>query len=237
MHFQVQTTPYVGSKTLAYPFAFYKLKKQAITSISEFKIPEETEFVSNANINESLSKAFEFKPGLSLELHSETLGTTTWEVFTDVFNYNYIFCYQTKAIAYFIKKKNSFYFVSFSGSEESLLYYFYLSSYRVSLITESQGVTNDSFPLQLSRNNPGKWLQDFLAPFYIFRRLRFESNFKLTSGANPKTITIESKQTLHYFNKIWIKSESEITIDSGIIQSFKITKGNKTIQAKCIIKS
>lgn len=237
LHFQVQSTPYVGSKTIGYPFAFYRIHRHQQVELAEFKIPEETQFISNVVVNKSLAKAFEFLPGYRMGVTAEGYEESTWEVFTDAYNYNYLYCYQTRSIAYFGRLNNVFYFISFYGDEESLLYQFYLAGYKVCLSTESAVTTSDKFPLQLSHNNPGKWLQDIVAPFYIFRRLLYESeNITDKSAIFDEAITIRSRQSLQYFAYRGKPTESSILIRDQRIQSFTFSKQHKTITALCTPK-
>jgi len=237
LHFQVQYTPYIGSKTIAYPFASYRTRAHEISDMAEFSVPKETELVSNVVVNESMAKAFEFLPGYRMKVSAGGYETTTWEVFTDAYNYNYLYCHQTKAIAYFGRLNNLFYFMSFFGDQESLLYLFYISAFKISLSTESPAVTKDKFPLQMSSNNPGKWLQDLVAPFYIFRRLMFESENKISSTDTfNEAVTIKSRKTMQYFAFKKVKSEAIIEIKDKKITSFTLSKGQKNIQALCIPK-
>lgn len=237
LHFQVQSTPYVGSKTMAYPFASYRTSQHANTQLAVFQTPKETEMVSNVEVNENVSGAFEFLPGLRMDILAPGYETTTWEVFTDAYNYNYLYCYQTKSIAYFRKQNSLFYFISFLGDRNSLLYYFYISAYKICLTTEADIITRDQFPLQLSNNNAGKWIQDLIAPFYIFRKLLYESeNSRDAADVFSDAVTIRSRQSLQYFSSRFNTSESVIEIAQKNITSFSITLSGKTIHAQCSSK-
>ena len=205
--------------------------------MAAFSIPGETEMVSNIVINENLARAFEFLPGYRMEVTADGFEGSTWEVFTDAYNSSYIYCYQTKAIAYFRRTNTVFYFTSFYGDRKSLLYYFYLGCYKIRLSTEDPVVIRDQFPLQWSHNNPGKWLQDLVAPFYIFRRLLYESENKVSSGGFFDTaITINSRQTLQYLAFRKSTMESVIEINDQKITSFTFLKKTKKIKVTCLPK-
>ena len=237
LHFQVQSTPYVGSKTIAYPFASYRISKPPGHELAVYKTPGETEQVSNVEVNENLARAFEFLPGFRMEVSAPGFETTTWEVFTDALNYNYLYCYQTKSMAYFGKQNSLFYFMSFHGDRNSQLYRFYLSAYKVCLTTDPGIVARDQFPLQLSNNNAGKWIQDVVAPFYIFRKLLFESeSSRNAADVFSDVVTIQSRQTLQYFNSRFKKSDAVIEIEGGKIKAFTFTQDKMTIKAQCIYK-
>ena len=237
LHFQVQVTPYVGSKTLAYPFASYNTTNAGVPKIAEFSVPEETQLVNNVVIDSDLSRAFQFLPGSRIEVSAENFETTTWEVFTDAYNISYIYCHRSKALAYFKTLENLFYFISFDGDQGSLLYYFYLSCYKISFsVAHSLGIT-DKFPLQLTNNNPGKWLQDLVAPFYIFRRLYYQSVNKVVSNDmfNPEVLILSS-QTLQYFSFRKEILSSQVSVRDGRINSFNFTKNSKTTKVICTPK-
>jgi urea transporter len=237
LHFQVQVTPFVGSKTIAYPFAAYTTSKNKNPMMAEFAIPQETELVSNVVVDENLAKAFEFLPGYRMNVSADGFAESTWEVFTDAYNSSYIYCYHTKAIAYFNRTNNVFYFTSFYGNRKSLLYFFYLGCYKISLSTEEAAMVLDKFPLQWSKNNPGKWLQDLIAPFYIFRRLHYESENKITSGGFfDAAISICSRQTLQYLAFRKCTMESVIEISDQQIKSFTFSNKNKNIKVICLPK-
>lgn len=237
LHFQVQVTPYVGSKTLPYPFAAYNITKGPTGDVAEYKVPAETEVVSNVVINNDLSAAFEFLPGSRLDVSAESFENGTWEVFTDSYNATYIYCHQSASIAYFKSMESVFYFISFEGDRHSLLYYFYLSCFKISFSTEPLCVTTDKFPLQLSNNNPGKWLQDLIAPFYIFRRLYYQSTNKvLSNDIFNAEILISTGQTLQYFTFKKEILSSEILIKEGKINSYNFTQHNKSTKVICTRK-
>ncbi|MBL0335866.1 MAG: urea transporter [Chitinophagaceae bacterium] len=237
LHFQVQSTPYVGSKTLAYPFEAMMVRKDGSLKLAEFEHPAETAWVSHPTVNESLASAFEFLPGYRMEVSAEGFDTSTWEIFTDAYNLTYFYCHQTGAIAYFTRTACFFYFTSFYGNRKSLLYQFYLGCYKISLSTEYTGSVQDEFPLQWTKNNPGKWLQDFIAPFYIFRRLLFESSSRITGGGVfDAVVTVESKRTLQYPGFRLQQVESTILIEDKKIKTFSFEKQHKKITVTCTSK-
>jgi len=235
LHFQVQSTPFIGSKTMYYPFSFFKSTKDKNNPLIEYQIPEETNLVSNYALNESLSKAFDFLPGYRIKATDEEHNSNIWEVFTDANNMNYFYCASTKSTAYFIRLNHVFYIVSFYGDTQSMLYAFYISFYKIYLIQDYHLPATDKYPLMLSKNNLGKWLQDIVAPFYIFRKLNYESRLEpVVSNSINESITINSKQTLSYFSFQFLKSTSNIEIKNNSIESFTYTNKNKSLRVTCI---
>ena len=237
LHFQVQTTPYIGSKTFAYPLSYFVSENNGKEMVQEFSIPSETAIVNNINHNATLKQAFEFLPGFNLAVNAEGMEESKWEVFTDAYNNSYFYCHTTKSLAYFKRNETVFYFTSFDGDKRSLLYHFYIACYKVYLATEPTVAASDTFPLQLSKNTLAKWLQDFIAPFYIFSRLHFESLNKVVSNdfLNP-SVSISTKQVLQFLSFKKIINESDIIVEDNSITSFSFTHHKKQIKAICTPK-
>ncbi len=234
VHFQVQTTSFIGSKTFAYPFSYYVSESNGVSTINEFTVPKETEQISNVIINTSIKKAFDFLPGFYMNVLEENNEEQKWEVFTDAYNNSYIYCYNTKSLAYFKKNEVVFYFTAFEGNKNSLLYKFYIACYKVYLTTEVNVVANDKFPLQLRKTTIFQWLQDVVAPFYIFSRLCYESvNKVLSNDFLHPSFQICSKQTLQFLSFNKTINESSIIIENDNISSFSFTKNNKQIKVIC----
>jgi urea transporter/murein DD-endopeptidase MepM/ murein hydrolase activator NlpD len=237
LHFQVQTTPYIGSKTFAYPLSYFVSENNGKEVVQEFSNPSETAIVSKVNHNPTLKQAFEFLPGFNLTVNAEGMEESKWEVFTDAYNNSYFYCHTTKSLAYFKRNETVFYFTSFDGDKQSLLYHFYIACYKIYLATKPAVAALDKFPLQLSKSNITKWLQDLIAPFYIFSRLHFESLNKIVSNdfLNP-SVSITTKQILQFLSFKKIINESVISVADNRITSFTFTHHKKQIQAICTLK-
>ncbi len=234
LHFQVQTTPHIGSKTFAYPIAHYIAKTAAKVEVKEFSTPKETEIVYNATANTTIKKAFEFLPGFNLSVAAESMEEGKWEVFTDAYNLSYIYCHHSKSVAYFKQNEIMFYFTAFEGDKNSLLYYFYLACYKIYLSTEPAVAAIDKFPLQLTKNTIAKWVQDFVSPFIIFNRLHYESfNEADSKDFFNSGITISSKQILHLPSTKKTVNQFTIEINEDQIKSFTFYKNKKRIKAVC----
>ena len=237
LHFQVQTTPHVGSKTFAFPFAYYALNKLGKLSVKEFSVPQETEIVYNTTSNDSLQQAFEFLPGYNLFVNAQGMEEGKWEVFTDAYNQSYIYCHHSKSFAYFKRNEKLFYFTSFDGDRNSLLYYFYLACYKIYLSTDPSVIATDKFPLQLAKNTLLKWLQDFVSPFFIFSRLHYESlNVATSTDFLDSTFSIQSKQVLQFLSVKKVTYQFEIVIKDNKISTFSFQRNGKKINAVCTAK-
>jgi len=67
LHFQLQTMPYIGSRTLDYPIGHYILKKDTGIELYSYNKPLKGEMVSNIIKTPLLQKAFNFIPGKNLK--------------------------------------------------------------------------------------------------------------------------------------------------------------------------
>ncbi|MDP2422721.1 MAG: urea transporter, partial [Bacteroidales bacterium] len=137
LHFQVQADPFIGSKTLDYPFTNYLVKINEGYELRTYDRPVKGLTVANVVKTDSLYKAFNFVPGqtISFEVtHDDNLKKKVdWEVKSDMNNYTYLECTTTESRAYFWNDGNLFYFTHFAGNKNSLLYYFYLGAYKIVL--------------------------------------------------------------------------------------------------------
>ena len=237
LHFQVQSFPYIGSKTLAWPLAHFVAEKNGKSHVMEYAVPHETDVVYNVVPNNVLQNAFEFSPGFNLTVTSEYMPTGRWEVFTDAWNNSYIYCHTSNSFAYFKQHETVFYFTTFEGDQNSLLYYFYLACYKIYLSVEPSIFATDNFPLQLNKGRAWQWLQDFAAPFYIFSRLHYQS---LTQSGDSDfldpSFTIVSNITSQFLYKKKNRNHFSIIIKANRIQSFSFQKNRKTNTALCNIR-
>jgi urea transporter len=234
LHFQVQATPHIGSKTLHYPLSNFYSRKDNEVSFENISVPREGNFVCNVIPNHQLQSAFSFQPGFVMKVDAPGMDDEEWEVFTDEYNETYFYCKEQQAIAYFFNNGNVFYFTNFIGNKKSLLYYFYVAAYKVLLSTEKNIPIQDSYPISLFSNNITRWVQDFMAPFFIFIKIEFESN---ASGEDNflgggKT-QIESRQSYRIFGNKRDISSASINIENNKIINFSLQLKNKNIKATC----
>ncbi len=236
LHFQIQATPYVGSKTLTYPISFFTVRENGNTVLQNFSTPKEGSFVSNINTNVQLQHAFNFQPGFVLKVNAEKFQEEEWEVCTSIYNETYLYCASQNAFAYFINNGNAFYFTNYFGKKNTLLFSFYEAAYKVLLSSQSKINVKDYFPVNVFSVSVVKWLQDVLAPFFIFIRMRFESEVKQDDGLlNSGNISFTSIKILELFGKNKQQSTAIVNIKNGQLSSFIIQTNNQTIQATCSI--
>ena len=234
VHFQIQSTPYIGSKTINYPIAYFYSTNAKTTEINNYAIPKEGSFVSNITPNVQLQYAFNFQPGLTIDVSTDNQTSQKWETGTDMYNESYIYCKEENAYAYFISNGTVFYFTNYIGPKKSLLYYFYLSAYKVLLSSENKVVVKDTYPLNIFRFNLLRWIQDIVAPFFIFIKIKYESESVKEDGfLSSGKLSLSSKRIQHIGWSKKIISKSTIIIENNSIQSFCIELKHKTINALC----
>ena len=232
LHFQLQATPYIGSKTLKYPlFAYLENGKE----IKTFTYPSKDQRLKPIETNALLKSAFNLIPGTKMNWSVKSpqgYDTISWEVFTNVYNKSYIYCYATNSIAYFQNDGVFFYFTHFKGDRNSLLYSFYLAAFRIPLIYVDDYKLTDLLPVNLTFNGWRLFLQDFLAPFYLYLSTHFEvSMLKNGSDFDLNSVEYQSSLSGYSFSKlIWVRG---IKLKVSNDNSLRIDDQNNEIEAIC----
>lgn len=238
LHFQMQATPFIGSKTLDYPLGHYILHKGNDFELKSYSKPEKGDIISNIERNLSLYKAYHFIPGqiISFDVFDENdnkIKSYNWEVQVDIYNQSLIYCETTSSKAYFYNDGEFHYFTSFDGNKNSLLYYFYLANYKVMTAFYKNLKIKDFYPLNNTANNIMLVLQDFIAPFYIFMKSEYQLNYvSKKDDFTNSDIILESKAEIKIGKMITKEVSFETQIVDNIINSFIIQQGKKKIIVK-----
>ena len=116
VHFQIQSTPFIGSKTMDYPLSHYISEKGEKKDYHFFDYPDKGSSVCKSEILKPVSQAFHFLPGQILKFEISCQNGPekfeTWEVKTDYYNNSYFDCLEKRALAYFANDGNIFYFTN-----------------------------------------------------------------------------------------------------------------------------
>ncbi|MDP2685655.1 MAG: M23 family metallopeptidase, partial [Aequorivita sp.] len=231
LHFQFQQTPYIGSPTLDYPLAHYLLKGEKYT-FETFSIPAKGQVVANPKKNELLAKVLHFIPGqrISGEFLIENTKTGaqvhqskfSWKVNTDVFNSTYFESEQDGSLAYLYNDGNLHYFTNFTGKKETPLYWFFLALFKVPLGFLPNSKIQDNVPINMMFGGILMFLQDFIAPIYLFLKVDYLLEIKkagdILSSGNMKLISeltkkIAGRKTEKYKFNISIKESGIFEIE------------------------
>jgi urea transporter/murein DD-endopeptidase MepM/ murein hydrolase activator NlpD len=235
MHFQLQATPYIGSKTLDYPISHYILNKVNTYTYKSFCTPKLNQIVSNITPNTLLKEAFNLIPGKTMRFETDKGKTIEWEVFADSLNNTYLYCKDSKSSAYLYNDKDIVFFKNFVGNKNSLLYHFYMGAFKVQKGYYKDIRINDEFPANMNSNKFLLVLQDFIAPFYIFLKGRYQLEYVDMDDENwPSKVTIRSIVTSCLFNKMLKKTEYSFDLGKKGIEKFTIDNKKRQITAKCI---
>lgn len=225
IHFQVQTEPKIGSKTIEYPIAYFIETKEKKQHLKISEVPKEESIISSVNVHSLLTDSFAFLPGSKLffrEKHSDE--RIQWEVFTDELNRSYIYCHKSKSTAYFVNDGTMFYFFDFEGNRKSLLFHFYLAAYRVLLGCYEKVDVTDSVPLIHFNSKIFQWIQDFVAPFYLFTRADYTSLYSQIDNIHePSKVTLQSNVVAKFLGYPFRRDLFEIEIKEKNIAVFSYT--------------
>ncbi|MDY0254320.1 MAG: urea transporter [Tenuifilaceae bacterium] len=229
LHFQLQETPHIGSRTIDYPISNYILRDGTTLELRTTAIPQKGDVLSSIQIHPSLRKAFYFIPGekLRFEVAGIQDKTVEWEVKLDYFLNKYIECKESQSRAYFKVDKSMLYFTHFEGSRKSMLYYFYLAAYKVCFGYYKELCIKDTFPVNLVFPYSKLLLQDFIAPFKLYKSgeysLTYDGDTDLFADTQIILNASIHTSTLSYTNK---RIEATIHVNNNGIKSFEIITDN-----------
>jgi urea transporter len=204
LHFQFQSTPYIGSKTLFYPFAYFTAKSDDGIKLLSFEIPVKDMLISNPDKTPLLSNRLQLIPGQVLNVSysiNEISREEEWEIFTNPSNQSYIYDKNSESLAFFVFDGNMFCFTHFTGEKSSILYHFYLGLYKVFSGYYKNFNLEAEIPQNKTFSFPLLTLQDFMAPFYMFLKTEFRLNYKEADhNPGPRLIKAESRLTRKLFH-------------------------------------
>lgn len=237
LHFQIQSTPFIGSKTLKYPLSNYALNKNGELDFEFFNYPKKDDNIKNISSDQQLHYAFHFLPGQVLKFDvtkDQKTWMESWEVKTDFYNNSYLECLGTKSKAYFRNDGTLFYFTQFDGNKDSLLYSFFLGAFRVLQSTEGNLELTDEIPLHLYLNSTKRFLHDFIAPIFPFIKAKFSlKNDKQVSQIGEESASFQSNVRLAGVPVHKKNFDFKMTVKDYRIDQMTITQNNSTIQAIC----
>jgi murein DD-endopeptidase MepM/ murein hydrolase activator NlpD len=236
VHFQVQSTPFIGSPTLDYPFGRYIKRTSEGYELSAWEKPGKDELLSNIDRVTCLDKAFNFVPGqkVSFRVSQDNMTDTlvTWQVEIDIYNYTYLHCLATGSKAYFRNEPDLHIFTWFQGDRNSLLYEFYLGAYKVVRGFYPGLQVIDEFPLFHMKNGVKRIMQDFIAPFHIFIRSGYTMIYeKMEDEISQTGIHLSSVLSETAGGKSRELARFSFFIDHNRIEKFVMNRAGKEITA------
>jgi urea transporter len=238
LHFQLQATPYIGSRTIDYPVSYYiKHSDDKGFSLKNFSIPSKGERISNIEVNPLIVNAFDLIPGRRISFSVDNNGRQAvedWEVYTDEYNNSYIKCEQTGSVAYFVNDGNLVMFRHYEGKKGDLLYWLYLAAFKLQQGFYSEMKVYDRYPLNLYVRKMILIWQDFLAPFFYFIKSEYMVFYKsVDSKVSPSYIELESVATNYIAGRITRRTVITMGINQKGISTVLVKAGKQIISAEC----
>jgi murein DD-endopeptidase MepM/ murein hydrolase activator NlpD/urea transporter len=233
LHFQVQSAAFVGSKTIPYPLSYCCKHSDDDQELLEFEVPKQNDVLSDIMNDRLIRKAFDFQPNSkrSFQYVDERgqMHTEVWEAFTDAYNFKYLYCSTTESVAYYYLDDGMFYFTAYYGPKTSLLYYFYLSAYKIYL-GENNAVIKDEIPFNLLKNNfLVRSVNDVFAPFFNKVCVKYSSQKANTSDC------LKSSVVLRFGRMDKLICESIISLNNNGLTDFTYISGLTKISARCVL--
>ncbi len=234
LHFQMQENPWIGSFTMDYPFMNYIKHNPESTDYMSYARPHKDDLVSNVDVNELLKNAFQLVPGqlfnFKIKENNKEIGEVTWEVKVNPLNQSYLYCRETRSLAYFENHESLFYFTQFYGDRNGFLYEFFLGAYKIQKGFYKNLEINDSYPLHLHFPKKYLWFQDFISPFKIFTKSVYLLQYSTYDNSfDQSSITLNSNAINKILKKEISRKKYSIKITEFGLCSFTIFKPDKKL--------
>ncbi|MEJ2593748.1 MAG: urea transporter [bacterium] len=224
IHFQLQENPSIGSKTLDYPISSYLVNNNGKYRFETAGVPRLRQVVSNFAAQKIIARAFRFIPGDIIDFEVDQPGGSRmirWVVESDIHNNTSLKCEQTGAVAWFKNTGHVFYFTHYEGRKFTLLYYFFLSSYKV-VSSDYPGLhIKDEYPLFVYPSRSALLLQDICIPFFKFLTAQYSMHIEKDNSGKHFSLLSQasfgnSRRTMQFRIDISDKGISKISIhDAG----------------------
>lgn len=240
LHFQVQATPYIGSKTISYPISNYFILRDKVKKLYDRAIPELNDIVSNIQPHPVLKNAFSFVHGKTIRwvLDSDPDDIVSWEVMTDRYYNKYIFCHRTGSKVYLKTGNSMVYMTHFEGDKASLLYYFFLSAFKISYGFYRNMKLEDTLPVNLVFKPRMLIIQDFLAPFHRYMKAAYSISYPGDHNEMiSRNIELKGSITLKKYNTVLSTSHFVFQTGDEGLQVFEFINDHHTIKATCLYDS
>jgi len=239
VHFQIQTTPHIGSRTIEYPIGHYIRNVNGKHELKSFEIPGNKDFVSNIIKNNALSKAFHLVPGQKFKY--QAIGqegnpiSGEWEIAIDSLNNMFIECSETKSRAYFKNDGDIHYFTHYEGKKNTLLFYYFLGCYTIMLGYYKNLMVTDTYPLDVFNHPLLIILQDLIAPFWIFMRSEFTLHYQgMEDDLMQTNIRLQSDTCSRIGKFVTKRLEFECYITDLGLETFTIIRHGQRIEFKLV---
>jgi len=238
LHFQFQPAPFIGSKTLYYPFSHYLRFKGAVPEFETYAVPQKDDVVSNIDPNPLLKKALHLIPGQKLHFSVNGTASENKVVFiaeTDTLNQTWLVNRATGSRALFVSDDTQFYFTYYEGKKTDILYYLFLGLYRVPKGYYQNLEIRDTIPLHQVLRPRQRILQDLVSPFILFNRVEYTLSYiEIDNPALTNRIVIGSRINQKRFGRQYERYVFSIIFEFGTIQQIKVNSPRENLLLTCI---
>ncbi len=231
LHFQLQAFPHIGSKTIDYPLHNYIRIKNNLKDLIIFGKPEENEIISPTTPDNILKETVKFIPGKVLEVFSNNNpNTRKWLISKDIYNQTFIVDKNTNSYIYFYSNEVGIFFTNFKGDTKSDLFMLFQAIYNLPVVIDKNISISNKIRPDLFFKKHIMWIQDFVAPFIIFSKVKYTISYiSKDDELFPTQVTLKSNMEKTIFNKSIQQTEYYITITKQGIVEIKNKKTSQTL--------
>jgi len=237
LHFQIQSTPWVGSHTLLHPLSNYISFDAGNQPQYNFSgIPAKNMRVCNIQPNPLIEKAFRFTAGEKLTLRiSEPHHldyTEEWEVKADIYNQSHLLAPSTGSKAWFIYAHGVLCFTHYEGDFSAVLYDFFIAHYKV-IPAFYKGLTiHDQYPIHALPAGGWRFIQDFVAPFRVFTKASCEhTHTRFQEHFSDAECRLQTKALFRVGKRITQTIDCETTINNQGLHTLAVRSEKRTYTA------
>ncbi len=231
LHFQIQSLPYVGSATLDYPLYNFIVKKMGKIHYFLFGKPKENDKIAPAIPHEILKKTLNLVPGKILQVINEKNETEQWKIDKNIYNQAYIYDKKSNSYLYFYSNETGFYINNFVGDKNSNLFEVYKALNSIYKVFYKNLEVNNILRPDYFFSKEIMFIQDFLAPFWMFIKVKFQLQYKeVDDEIFPNYIKVKSKVKRNLFSKEKCINHYEITFWKNEIIQIKDLNSNQEIK-------
>lgn len=234
LHFQFQSDPSIGSPTISYPLSSYVVRQPDGVQYKTAALPRLDQLVSNIEVNKLIKNAWHLIPGetLSFAVSQEKKEQAfTWEIKADIYNNTFIECKNTGARAWFRQTGEVFYFTHYSGRKGTLLYFFFLSSFKIVPAFYPKMIVEDNLPLNIFPDKKWLFLQDFCIPFFKFLKARYTMNYEPVNKNSEKQLILKSSVQFGRIKKTFDTYHFTLLIGEKGIEEMDVRHSGNQVKA------
>ncbi len=202
IHLHFQSTPEVGSSTVAVPFNQYMTlaKENAVTFN---RVPEENEIIANVHADYEIKSFLSLAPGKHYRVRLTSPGEEKpvyelWQAKVDFWGNRYLENQKDDRLFFYLGY-DYFAALDFQGAKSSALFLFFLAMYRLPFIKESSSWV-DRMSYKYFSSPPARLVKDLASPFTDKVALSWKGELMAEAG-NALVATVlrgnERLYTLH----------------------------------------